>query len=87
MRARDQMDAINWHRRSRVRWLAIGDAPSKLFFAQRREKIASERVRCIRREDGSIVEDKDEILTEVGLYYAEIFMRDLEVQANEAERR
>lgn len=26
-------DATTWHRRSRVRWLALGEAPSRYFFA------------------------------------------------------
>lgn len=33
VRGKDRKDALAWRRRSRVRWLAIGDAPSKYVFA------------------------------------------------------
>lgn len=44
----------------------MGDAPSQYFFAQLRAKKISETIQCIRREDGTLVEDEDEIMEEVG---------------------
>lgn len=52
-----------------------------------RAKLANETIWCIRREDSSIVEDDEEILTEVGNYYIEIFTKDPLIQANIKERR
>lgn len=32
VRASDRREAIIWHKRNRVRWLVVGDAPSRYFF-------------------------------------------------------
>lgn len=50
--------------------------PPATFFAQMKARWASETVCCIRREDGSVVEDEEEILSEIGTYYTEIFTKD-----------
>lgn len=84
--ARERCDAIAWCHHSRVRWLSIGDAPSYYFFAQMRVKWENETIRCIKREDGSLVEDEGEIIWEVGTYYVEIFTKDPLIQENVDER-
>lgn len=48
-------------------------------------RFASEIFCCIRREDGSIKEDEEEIMTEIGTYYTQIFTKDDLVQANVGE--
>lgn len=47
--------AITWCRRSRVRWLTLGEAPSRYFFAQMKAKHARDTIRALLLESGKIV--------------------------------
>lgn len=49
-------------------------------------KWASETIRCIRRANGLVVEDEDEILMEIGNYYTKIFTMDPQIKVDSTER-
>lgn len=75
-REKDRKDAIVWRWRSRVRWLSMGDALSRYFFAQMRVKLAHETLRLMRMEDGTVLTGEDDILGYIAVSYIDIFVRD-----------
>lgn len=87
VRKREREDAIAWKRRSRVKWLSVGDAPSHFFFAQLRAKHINETICCIKKEDGSSITDEKEIIRETEQYFRELFTRDEDIQRNDEERQ
>lgn len=64
----------------------MGDAPSWYFFAQIKAKCASEKLCCIRLEDGTLVEEEEGLLQEVEAFYSTIYAKDHQIQSNEIER-
>ncbi|KAL3696147.1 hypothetical protein R1sor_010223 [Riccia sorocarpa] len=73
IKQRELADAKSWRTRSRVRWMAEGEAPSHYYFAQLKAKHAREKIRCIRMADGSETSNECEIKTEVTRYFVEQF--------------
>lgn len=65
----------------------MGDAPSPYFLAQMHAKQALEAIRCLTREDGSLVDYEDGIMTDIGDAYAEIYTKDEQVELHAAERQ
>ncbi|KAL3696686.1 hypothetical protein R1sor_010762 [Riccia sorocarpa] len=59
-------------RRSRHRWLKSGDAPTRYFYAVLKSKQNAEALTVLTKEDGSVLEDEDEILGEVHSFYGEL---------------
>ncbi|KAL3685505.1 hypothetical protein R1sor_003527 [Riccia sorocarpa] len=74
-RLKDQQiqEAPNWRLRSRIRWLSIDDVPSRYFFAKLKSKWARETISALKRSDGEITTDKEEILEEIHTFYQQLF--------------
>lgn len=51
VRVNTRMDAIKWCKRSRVRWLSLGEAPTRYLFAQFKARRSRETLRNIRIDE------------------------------------
>lgn len=80
-------EAIKWRRRSRIQWLAVGDALLRYFFAQWRTKISNKTIRKVKCPDGLVVESENGIMDEIASFYRGIFTEDTLVRQNSAGRR
>lgn len=67
--------------------MTMGDAPSPYFLAQAKAKQKLETIHCLRIEDGTEIDDEEDIMDELGNTYAEIYARDRRVDQDEEERR
>lgn len=85
IRAIDRRGAIAW-RRSRVWWLAVGDAPSFCFFAQMRAKLSNKTMRSIKKEDGYVIENED-ILRYIDMFYTKKIAKDIQLATNVEDHR
>ncbi|KAL3689191.1 hypothetical protein R1sor_015500 [Riccia sorocarpa] len=73
-------EAKAWRLRYRARWLKEGEAPSHSFFAVMKSKFKREQIESLKREDGTTLEQPEEILGEIHDFYQRLFTNE---QANE----
>lgn len=86
IRAIEHQDAIKARWNSRVRWLQLGDAPSKYFFNQLKAKHARESIHSLRLPLGQTTENEEQILQEIYRFYAELYTRDPATKCFDRER-
>jgi hypothetical protein len=82
----DKQDAILWRCRSRVKWLSVGDAPSKYFFLQLKAKHSKDTIRALQVADRELTEET-EILAAVQADYQAIYANNPEVTHNHREQQ
>lgn len=82
MRRREREDAIAWKRRGRVKWLSMGDAPSRYFFAQVKPIQKRETLRCVRMDPNKVVLEEVGIMEEVHSFFNELYTHDEEISRN-----
>ncbi|KAL3684638.1 hypothetical protein R1sor_002660 [Riccia sorocarpa] len=73
IRRRELAGAKAWRLRSRIHWLAEGEAPSHYFFAQLKAKYARETIQFLRDQEGRDTRQEDEIKKQVTEYFQEQF--------------
>ncbi|KAL3699293.1 hypothetical protein R1sor_017315 [Riccia sorocarpa] len=73
IRRRELADAKTWRLRSRIRWLAEGEAPSHYFFAQLKAKYARETIQFLRDQEGRETRQEGEIKNQVTKYFQKQF--------------
>ncbi|KAL3689419.1 hypothetical protein R1sor_015728 [Riccia sorocarpa] len=73
IRKREMADARCWRLRSRVRWMAAGEAPSHYFFAQLKSKHARETIQSLRLENGAETRNESEIRDAITQYFQKQF--------------
>ncbi|CAM6129539.1 unnamed protein product [Calypogeia fissa] len=86
-RKQEDADATAWRKRSRVRWLTLGDVLSRYFFIQMKGKQCTESIKLLELANGEIIEDGDQVLEEVGDYYTLLYRVDPAIEANNEERQ
>lgn len=86
MRENSRLDSIKWQKRSRIKWLSIGDAPTKHFFAQFKARCSRETLRNIRIDEDSYTSSDLEVRERVHSFYKELFTSDPHVVSNRVER-
>ncbi|KAL3684100.1 hypothetical protein R1sor_002122 [Riccia sorocarpa] len=86
LREKDIQEARLWKLRSRAKWLSEGDAPSKYFFALWKFKSKQETIRTLQREDGTVVEGRENILKEIGCFYKNLYKEEGETNFAREER-
>ncbi|KAL3687621.1 hypothetical protein R1sor_013930 [Riccia sorocarpa] len=69
LRSKELADARCWRMRSRIRWMALGEAPSHYYFAQLKAKHTREAIQSLRTEDGRETRSEKEIRKEVTEYF------------------
>lgn len=67
-RDRERQDALRLYRRSRVRWLKLGKAPTNYFFNQLKAKHARESIKRLRLDSGEVTPDEDQIVNEIFVF-------------------
>lgn len=79
-------DAIRWRKRSCIKWLSIGEAPTRYFFAQYKAKQSRETLRNIRIDEHTYFESDESDRQQVHKFYNELFKRDDADDQNRVER-
>ncbi|KAL3687200.1 hypothetical protein R1sor_013509 [Riccia sorocarpa] len=85
-RKKEAIESLNWRKRSRIRWLSNGDAPSRYFYAQLRAKQVRDSIRFLELEGGHRTTNEAEIKREVQEYYTTLYSSDRQVRENAAIR-
>lgn len=73
IREREKQDANKARKNSRVRWLQMGEAPSKYFFNQLKAKHAWENIRSLKLDNGECTANEEQILEEIFRFYEELY--------------
>ncbi|KAL3691399.1 hypothetical protein R1sor_005050 [Riccia sorocarpa] len=60
-------------RRSRHKWLKSGDASTRYFYAMLISKQNAEALTTLHKEDGTVLEEEEEILEEVHRFYGDLY--------------
>ncbi|KAL3684103.1 hypothetical protein R1sor_002125 [Riccia sorocarpa] len=87
LRNREKTEAQMSQVRSRIRWIQLGDAPSRYFFASLKAKQARENITILQTEEGGLLTDREEILGEIEQEYSTLYSADEEGGAIEEQRR
>ncbi|KAL2644587.1 hypothetical protein R1flu_012174 [Riccia fluitans] len=87
VRELDNILAVKWRKLSRLRWIREGDAPSKFFFSILKARRTQEEITTLVRDDGTRLEDNDNILEELKQYYQELYRQPLVSEEDEELRR
>ncbi|KAL3688714.1 hypothetical protein R1sor_015023 [Riccia sorocarpa] len=82
VRKKENLEAATWRRRSRNRWFKEGEAPSKYFFSQLKSKHQRESITALKLDDGEVVSEDGLILKEIESFYANLYRKDAQVEAN-----
>ncbi|KAL3683736.1 hypothetical protein R1sor_001758 [Riccia sorocarpa] len=82
----DLLQASIWRRRSRYKWLQLGEAPSSFFFKTMKAKHSAEKMDSLKLEDGTLLTQEDHILQTVKAYYKELYSKDETVERAREER-
>lgn len=72
----EQSNAMKARRKSRVRWLQLGEAPTKYFFNHLKVKHARESIRQLRLQNGETTDDEGKILREMFTFYEALYSED-----------
>ncbi|KAL3681174.1 hypothetical protein R1sor_024130 [Riccia sorocarpa] len=86
VKAADLLRASIWRRRSRYKWLQLGEASSKFFFKTLKAKQNGEKMNSLKLTDGTIITQEEQILDKVKDYYKKLYTRDEEVERARVER-
>jgi hypothetical protein len=85
----ERKEAILWRIRSRVRWLKLGEAPSRYFFATLKATQVRSTIKALRPLSGSIqqeIVDDAGLLAQVYTNFANTFAKDDIVSNNKTEQ-
>ncbi|KAL3678153.1 hypothetical protein R1sor_021109 [Riccia sorocarpa] len=83
---KDESEAKIWRYRSRAKWMAEGEAPTKFFFSLWKANMRQEEIQMLQLEDGSVTENREQIRREIGVFYKKLFTEEGETQADRMER-
>lgn len=72
---------------SQICWLIWDDVPTKYFLNQLKAKQARESIYKLRLEDGTVIENEEDILLEVFRFYSTLYRSNLEVTNNYLDRQ
>jgi hypothetical protein len=86
IRDTERKETIIWRRRSQVRWLSLGDAPSKYFYAQLKAKHIRETIKVLENPEGELVESDQGLLSTVQDCFTNWFKWDPAIKANQVGR-
>jgi hypothetical protein len=86
VREGERRDAIIWRRRSRIRWLSVGEAPSKYFFAQMRGKHLRDTIHTLRHGENEAVTTDKELIQTIYDNFSTTFATDPVIRENREER-
>jgi hypothetical protein len=87
VRAEERSEALAWQRRSRIRWLSLGEAPSRYFFAQLKAKQARDLITQLVDPGQEPITADTELIQKVESTFQEVFTVDQAVQGNSVERQ
>ena len=59
--------------RSRVQWLQHGEKPSKYFCSLENKHFTEKTIKCIKKENGTIINEQAKILNEIKTFYQSLF--------------
>jgi len=59
--------------RSRIRWRALGEKPTKFFFSLEKKKAEDRTIHTLKSPDNTLLRDKDDILNTVKSYYSDLY--------------
>lgn len=62
-----------WQQRSRVRWLAAGDKNTRFFHLRASQRKKKNKIKCLKRLDGQITEDAQEMGRLATTFYKELY--------------
>ncbi|KAL2608299.1 hypothetical protein R1flu_026872 [Riccia fluitans] len=71
--SREELEAKIWRTRSRCKWAANGDAPTKYFFHLTKAKFARESITSLETEDGTIKSNQLEINKVIEDHFTRLF--------------
>ncbi|KAL3679387.1 hypothetical protein R1sor_022343 [Riccia sorocarpa] len=86
VREKELLEASILRRRSRIQWIQEGEANSKYFFQCIRAKKDHGRLTALQEEDGSLIEDEEQIRVKVRAFYQNLYLQP-EVTHGEREDR
>lgn len=66
-------EEIFWSQKARISWLREGDKNTKYFHSYVKGRRVSNNLSKIQREDGSWTNNEDELVTEIAVYFKELF--------------
>lgn len=78
-----EKDDVKWHQRSRLEWIKSGDRNTSFFHKKSSWRAKKNHISCIRREDGTVSEDLDEIESSATNYFRSLFSEDNSVIPDE----
>ncbi|KAL3681966.1 hypothetical protein R1sor_024922 [Riccia sorocarpa] len=73
LREKQLEEARRWRIRSRTKWLAEEEAPSRYFFAKMKAKWAQEKIEALEEDEGEVTTDRQEILDKIHQFYSDLF--------------
>jgi hypothetical protein len=83
IRDTERKEAIVWRTKSRIRWLSLGDAPTKYFHAQLRAKHARETIVALETSTGETVTTDEGLLRTVQTEFEQWFGANPGIRANQ----
>jgi hypothetical protein len=86
IRKEKRWEAIIWRRRSRVKWLSIGEAPSRYFFAQMKGKYVRDTIHALTTENQGTATTDEELIKTVHDHVATRFTTNEQVRQNDNEQ-
>ncbi|XP_061363867.1 uncharacterized protein LOC133307381 [Gastrolobium bilobum] len=72
-------EELTWYQRSRSNWLAFGDRNSKFYHSATKARARRNKIRALRKEDGSWEENLEELKILVIKFFKDLYMEDCQV--------
>jgi hypothetical protein len=69
----NQREEVMWRQRARIQWLAEGDRNSRFFHLRASKRKKRNRIARLRRNDGSMTEDLQEISSMAKDFYKNLY--------------
>jgi hypothetical protein len=82
----ERKEAINWRRKSRVRWLSLAEAPTKYFYVQLKAKQIRDTIVMLEDQNGEQVTSDKGLVKTVQASFEEWFRADPELRGNQEMR-
>ncbi|KAL3687354.1 hypothetical protein R1sor_013663 [Riccia sorocarpa] len=85
-RKRELIDTHICRMRSRIRWIQLGDSPSKFFFAYLKAKFSQDNIVALKKDSGEVLENEEAVLEFIQESYKELYSAEEESDTMVAAR-
>ncbi|KAL3688200.1 hypothetical protein R1sor_014509 [Riccia sorocarpa] len=87
LKEHEKQEAILWRRRTRARWAALGDAPTRYFFLLLKAKQRREELQFLISDRAELIQDEGDIMRYVHEYYSTLYIAQCVTRTKKRHRR